>query len=44
VMEFEVNVNGVKFMIDADDAAAAADAVDAILADVAFDWGQVSVA
>jgi hypothetical protein len=41
---FEVNVNGVKFMIDADDASEAADAVDAILADVAFDWGQVSVA
>ena len=43
-MEFEIYVNQVKFIIDADDKDSAVDAVDAILMENAYDWGTVSVA
>jgi hypothetical protein len=43
-MEFVVNVNSVKFIVDADDVSSASESVYDILQDVAFDWGQVSVA
>lgn len=43
-MEFEVTVSSVKFIVDADDVSSASEEVYDILQDVAFDWGQVSVA
>ena len=43
-MEFEINVNQVKFIIDAEDASSAVEAVDEILNENAYDWGTVSVA
>jgi hypothetical protein len=44
MMEFHVNVSGVKFVVDAEDESEAGDLVNDILQEVAFDWGQVSVA
>lgn len=43
-MEFEINVNQVKFIIDADDHDSAVDTVYEILNENAYDWGTVSVA
>ena len=40
-MEFEITVSSVSFIIDADSESAAVDAVDAILNENAYDWGQV---
>jgi len=44
MMEFEINVNQVRFVIDADNADSAVDTVYEILGENAYDWGTVSVA
>lgn len=43
-MEFEINVNQVRFIIDADNVDSAVDNVYEILGNTAYDWGTVSVA
>jgi hypothetical protein len=42
-MEFEFVVHNVKFFVDAEDADEAHNEIDTLLADVAYDWGQVSL-